>query len=244
MSYALLMPKSFHQEALEQILLNGFSIIKGDAFRGSLFFEESIWQEFRESWNNLGVDNYMNDGGQYRSRRYSVFEYSYTLKQVVEKPGEPHYQYKQFNKLNGGIKRYFDPMENRIKNNLIFISILDFCFKFFESIKLDRDWHIEAHQFRIKANANFQGLPTPEGIHRDGVNYAFIMLVEKENVVGGESHIYDSQKKHLLSYMLENPLDCAFLDDPKLMHSVSPIEPLLAHKEAYRDTLVITFTEI
>jgi hypothetical protein len=244
MSYALLIPKGFQDEALEQMLLNDFSTIKGNDFKDSLFFEESIWQEFRESWNNLGVDNYMNDGGQYRSRLYSVFEYSHTFNKIIEKPGEPHYQYKQFNELNGGIKRYFAPMEDKTKSNLIFVSILDFCVKFFDHLKSDRDWHIEVHQFRIKANTNFQGLPTPEGIHRDGVTYTFIMLAGKENIVGGESHVYDDQKNYLLSYMLENSLDCAFLDDPKLMHSVSPIKPLSTQKEAYRDTLVITFTEM
>jgi hypothetical protein len=238
------MPKSFQYEILENLISKNYSLIKGSEFKSFLFFEPSIWKEFQESWNNLAIDHCMNDGGKYRYRKYLTLEYDNSFNKIIEKPGEPHYQYKQFNDLNGGIKRYFEPIEEKIKNNLIFISILDFCINFFKHINLDRNWHIEVHQFRIIAKENSQGLPTPEGIHRDGVTYAFIMLVGKENIVGGESHIYDNDKHPLVNYVLEDPLDCSFLDDAKLMHSVSPIKPLINHEDAYRDTLVITFTEI
>jgi len=103
---------------------------------------------------------------------------------------------------------------------------------------------IEAHQFRIMTNAQDFGFPTPEGIHRDGVTYVFIMLISRKNIIGGESHLYDDQKQHFFSYFLENPLDCTFLDDEKLMHSVSAIQPSKDAQEGYRDTLVITFTKL
>lgn len=203
-----------------------------------------MWKSFKDSWNELKLDNCMNDGGKYRYRRYLTLEYDSSFNKIVEKPGEPHHQYKKFNDLNGGIKRYFDPVEEKIKNNLIFVSILDVCINLFKRTSLDRSWHIEVHQFRIIAKEDSQGLPTPEGIHRDGVTYAFIMLIERENVVGGESYIYDNHRNPLISYTLENPLDCSFLDDAHLLHSVSPVRPLANHKNAYRDTLVITFTEM
>ncbi|MDB9390672.1 2OG-Fe dioxygenase family protein [Microcystis aeruginosa] len=107
-----------------------------------------------------------------------------------------------------------------------------------------KDWHIEAHQFRIMTNAQDFGFPTPEGIHRDGITYVFIMLISRKNIIGGESHLYDDQKQHFFSYFLENPLDCTFLDDEKLMHSVSAIQPSKDAQEGYRDTLVITFTKL
>jgi hypothetical protein len=70
------------------------------------------------------------------------------------------------------------------------------------------------------------------------------MLVSRKNIIGGESHLYDNQKRHFFSYFLENSLDCTFLDDAKLMHSVSAIQPSKDAQEGYRDTLVITFTEL
>jgi hypothetical protein len=244
MSYTLLIPKPWLTEIEEQILTNGFSILTEGEFQNKLFFEKSIWQEFRDSWNNLKLDTYMNDNGKYRHRRYSEFQYNQISRNLLEKPGEPHYQQKNFNQLNGGTNRYYEPLEYKTKANLVFVSIIDFCIKLFTELKPNRDWHLEVHQFRITTNSDFCGLPTPEGIHRDGVTYAFIMLAGKENVMGGESYIYDNQKQPIFNYILENPLDCAFLDDINLRHSVSPITPLASDKEGYRDTLVITFTEL
>ncbi|MBD2512193.1 2OG-Fe dioxygenase family protein [Nostoc muscorum FACHB-395] len=244
MTYSLLMPKALNKEIKEQIINRGFSIIQGCDFKSKFLFEETIWQEFRQSWNNLELDKYMNDNGKYRYRRYSVFQYNELSRTLFEKQREPHYQQRNFNELNGGINRYYEPLEERTKANLVFVSIIDFWIKLFTEIKPNRDWHLEVHQFRITTNSDFSGLPTPEGIHRDGVTYAFIMLAGKENVIGGESYIYDSQKKPILSYILEKSLDCALLDDIKLRHSVSPISPCLTAKEGYRDTLVITFTEL
>ncbi|MEJ0044812.1 MAG: 2OG-Fe dioxygenase family protein [Rhodospirillales bacterium] len=31
------------------------------------------WARFSDSWNDLGVDTYMADGGRYRRRRYAAF---------------------------------------------------------------------------------------------------------------------------------------------------------------------------
>ncbi|BBD63360.1 hypothetical protein NIES2109_62100 (plasmid) [Nostoc sp. HK-01] len=244
MSYSLLIPKPLTQEIQEQILYKHFSIVKGSDFQSKLFFEENIWQEFRQTWNNLELDKYMNDQGKYRYRRYSVFDYNNVSRRLLEKVGEPHYQQAKFNQLNGGINRYYEPLEVKTKENLVFVSIIDFCIRLFTKMKANQNWHLEVHQFRILTNSDICGLPTPEGIHRDGVSYVFIMLIGKENVVGGESYIYDNQKKPIVNYCLENSLDCAFLDDTHLMHSVSPIRPYLSEKEGYRDTLVITFKEV
>jgi hypothetical protein len=244
MSYSLSIPKPLTQEIQEQILYKYFSLVKGCDFQNGLFFEENIWQEFRQSWNNLELDRYMNDQGKYRYRRYSVFHYNNLSRRLLEKPGQPHYQQAKFNQLNGGINRYYKSLENNTKENLVFVSIIDCCIKIFTELNPNQNWHLEVHQFRIMTNSNFCGLPTPEGIHRDGVDYVLIMLIGKENVMGGESYIYDNQEKPILNYILEKPLDCVFLDDIHLKHSVSPISPDLKEKEGYRDTLVVTFKKI
>jgi hypothetical protein len=36
--------------------------------------------------------------------------------------------------------------------------------------------HIELHQFRIETTPDHIGRPTPEGLHRDGVDWVFVML--------------------------------------------------------------------
>lgn len=242
MNLSLLKTTSLKQRIAEEVSTNHFYIISGDTIKNDcIFFDDLICKEFRDSWNNLRIDNYMNDGGKYRYRRYSVFKYKFDSKQLIEKPGESHYQIKDVNYLNGGIKRDFDSLENKIKNNVFFVKLIKFCIDVFEGIKGANNWHIETHQFRIIATPDINSFPTPEGIHRDGVDYAFIMFIGKENVIGGESHIYDNTEKYMTSYMMKNPFDCAFLDDTKLMHSVSPITCKYKGNQSYRDTLVITF---
>jgi len=233
------------QYIAKQISKQSFSLIRADVLQANVDLTKKDLQHFFESWNDLKVDSYMNDGGRYRYRRYSVFRYEGSQKKLIERQGEPHYQYKEFNVLNGGIKRYFEPIKAEIQSSLVFVKIISLCINTFEEISMKtKDWHIEAHQFRIMTNAQDFGFPTPEGIHRDGVTYVFIMLISRKNIIGGESHLYDDQKQHFFSYFLENPLDCTFLDDEKLMHSVSAIQPSKDAQEGYRDTLVITFTKL
>ena len=46
-------------------------------------------------------------------------------------------------------------------------------------------WHVEMHQFRIEATPSGTGMPTPEGAHRDGVDWVCVMLVKRTNVSSG-----------------------------------------------------------
>ncbi len=233
------------QKIAKQIQADSFSILPANVLQSHYNFTQTEVKQFTDSWNNLSLDKYMNDGGKYRYRRHSVFTYNFADDTIINTPGIPHYQNKKNNYLNGGVERYFEPITEEIITNRVFVNLINLCLKTFASIKVSlRSLYIEAHQFRIITNSEILGLPTPEGIHKDGVTYVFIMLINRVNVVGGESHLYDNQKKHLLSYFLENTLDCTFLDDAKLMHSVSSIQACLDSQTGYRDTLVITFTEI
>ena len=63
------------------------------------------WQGFADSWNDLGTDTYMADGGRYRRRRYAAF--SAGAGGLRRKPHQPHYQSRDYNALNGGIARWF-----------------------------------------------------------------------------------------------------------------------------------------
>jgi hypothetical protein len=88
---------------------------------------------------------------------------------------------------------------------------------------------------------NESGLPTPEGKHRDGVEYVFMMIVNRYNVEGGVTRIYDNMDQLLSTYTMKNSCECIFIDDGKTMHEVSPIYPSLIEDKSYRDILVLTF---
>ena len=42
-------------------------------------------------------------------------------------------------------------------------------------------WYVEAHPFRIDTSDGI-GRPTPEGAHRDGVDYVVVILVDRVGV--------------------------------------------------------------
>lgn len=204
-------------------------------------------EQFKQSWNDLPADDFLNDGGHYRYRRYAVFCWYFTAKSTTNKltllPHEPHYQSTYRNAMNGGIYRHFDPFKKSTIANPIFNQVIDWCTGII-SHKQQKKWRIQAHQFRIEANHNETGKPTPEGIHRDGADFVFIMLIQRHNITGGVSHIYDANKKLQFEAILETLADAILLDDRKVWHGVSEVYALDKIQSGYRDVLVLTFHHI
>jgi hypothetical protein len=113
----------------------------------------------------------------------------------------------------------------------------------FESLAGPRDWYVEVHQFRIAARAGEEGRPTPEGIHRDGVDYVLVLLIDRQNIASGVTTVHRLDGHQLGSFTLTDPLDAALLDDSKVAHGVTPIVPVDATRPAYRDVLVVTWRQ-
>ena len=102
-------------------------------------------------------------------------------------------------------------------------------------------WHVEVHQFRIEARPDVKGLPTPEGLHRDGVDYVLVLLVNRQNIGSGTTTIHGLDRRLLGSFTLTEPCDAALVDDARVFHGVTPVEPVDLDLPAYRDVLVVTF---
>jgi hypothetical protein len=94
------------------------------------------------------------------------------------------------NTSNGGIERWYEPFSMEIANGASLRTILKQARAVFEELSSNRTWHIEVHQFRIEVFANEVGKPTPEGIHRDGVAFGMVMMIDRTNVLNGETTIY------------------------------------------------------
>jgi hypothetical protein len=97
------------------------------------------------------------------------------------------------------------------------------------------------HQFRIEANADIKGEPTPEGIHQDGVDWVLALLVRRENVASGETRITDLQRNSIGSFVLTDPFDSALVEDARVYHGVTSIHALDPTRPAWRDVLIMTF---
>src|SRR5258708_16248724 len=90
----------------------GYAFVEASDMRTALgrFGSLADWGAFAERWNDLQTDTYMADGGRYRRRRFAVYGAG---KQgaVARGPHQPHYQSVDYNILNGGVERWFDPVE-------------------------------------------------------------------------------------------------------------------------------------
>jgi hypothetical protein len=201
----------------------------------------SDWNRFQQSWNDMPLDRYMADGGSYRRRRHATLSAAPSSRVVQLEPHQPHYQSRDYNPLNGGVARLYEPIAQDIIRGASMTRILGFCCDLFGRLAPGVAWHIEVHQFRIEASAAGAGKPTPEGVHRDGVNFVLVMMVQRVNIASGTTTIYDHQQRHLDSFTLAAPFDCALVDDERCMHGVTPVIQLAPARPAYRDVLVVTF---
>ena len=199
------------------------------------------WAAFAASWDDLGLDTYMADGGRYRKRRHAAFAMMPGSDGVRRKPHQPHYQSRDYNTLNGGVERWFQPVLPGVGAGATMSAILRACRELFDALTKVPVWHIETHQFRIEARPGEAGRPTPEGMHRDGVDQVLVLLVHRENVRSGETSIHDLAGHKLGSFTLTEPLDAALVDDNRVFHGVTPVEPVDPARPAYRDVLVVTF---
>lgn len=197
------------------------------------------WDDFAGSWDGMALDQHMADGGRYRRRRYAVFTAG--PGGITREPHQPHYQTQDHNRLNGGVERWFEPTPEAVAQCGSFQTILAACHDLFGRLSPGKIWHVETHQFRIEARAGEAGQPTPEGSHRDGVDYVLVLMVRRENIKSGTTTIHAPDGTGLGEFTLEHPLEAALVDDHRVFHGVTAVEPLDANHPAYRDVFVVTF---
>ncbi|ODU43683.1 2OG-Fe dioxygenase family protein [uncultured Aquimonas sp.] len=199
------------------------------------------WEAFARSWSGLGLDEHMADGGRYRRRRHAVFAAS-RARGIERLRDAPHYQALHYNRLNGGIERWFQPILPDIADSAAFRALSEFAHALFSKLAPEVErWQIEAHQFRIEALPGQPGQPTPEGVHRDGVDYVLVALVDRHNIHEGTTTIHAADGTQLGAFTLTEALDIALVDDQRVWHGVTAVEPLDPDAPAWRDVLVLTF---
>jgi hypothetical protein len=72
-------------------------------------------------------------------------------------------------------------------------------------------WYVEAHQFRIDTTDGI-GRPTPEGAHRDGVDFVAVLLVG-EGIKGGETRVFEADGPNGKRFTMTAPWTLLLLDD-------------------------------
>ncbi len=190
----------------------------------------------RPSWNDLPADTYLRDGGHYRRRRHSCFVVQgESVEQVAHRA---HWQPLEYNALHGGLERRFEPIEPGVIASDAWQKTLKAMGALASSLRRrEQPWYLEAHQFRIDTTDGI-GRPTPEGAHRDGVDLVAVVLVDRRGIKGGETRVFDADGPTGLRFTLLEPWSCLLLDDARVIHESTPIQPLEAG--GHRDTLVLT----
>jgi hypothetical protein len=189
-------------------------------------------------WNDLPSDRYLRDGGHYRQRRHSCFVVHDDA--VTQAPHRPHWQSVDYNALHGGIERHFEPMPAAWTADPAWQRLLRGLAACATRLRGEQDWYVEAHPFRI-TTAGGIGRPTPEGAHRDGVDFVAVILVSRAGIKGGETRVFEAAGPQGLRFTLDEPFSALLLDDARVIHESTPIQPLDPAREGHRDTLVLTY---
>lgn len=221
-----------------------FLFLTGDALSGILAVTPLDAAVLAGHWPRLTLDRHMGDGGSYRYRRYGEFDAPPDAPRR-QLPHGPYEQPTYINSLNGGVSRLFDPLEPTFVVDRVINGLLDWLTRLCDQCEgSPQHWNIRLHPYRVVADPTHAGNPTPEGLHRDGVDYIVSMMVSRCNVEGGESNVTDNNGRVLWQRTLQKPLDILIGKDALTMHAVTPVVPLDPAQPAWRDVLVIAFTKV
>ena len=108
-----------------------------------------------------------------------------------------------------------------------------------DALQGTQPWYGEAHQFRIDTTDGI-GRPTPEGAHRDGVDLVAVFLVARHDIKGGETRVFELDGPNGQRFTLEEPWSVLLIDDARVIHESTPIQPATEGGHGHRDTLVMT----
>ncbi len=145
-----------------------------------------------------------------------------------------------YNALHGGIERHFEQIESGLADHPAWRRLLVALAARASALRGAQRWFVEAHPFRIDT-ANGIGRPTPEGAHRDGVDLVGVTLVARHGIKGGETRVFQAAASAGLRFTLSDPWTTVLLDDARVIHETTPIQPLKSGEPGWRDTLVLTF---
>lgn len=226
------------EQLLSQLRTDGFAVLGAQTVAALVGLPLADLQALSASWDALPPDQYLKDGGRYRRRRHaSLVVEGEALRQV---PHRAHWQPLSYNALHGGMQRWFEPVTEPVLAQPAWSKLLCWLGAVASQVQGAQPWFAEVHQFRIDTTDGI-GRPTPEGAHRDGVNWVAVFLVGRQGIKGGETRVFDVDSPRGQRFTLTEPWSLLLLDDQRVIHETTPIQPL--DGTGWRDTLVVTLRE-
>lgn len=225
----------------ERVGAEGFARLRPAEAQAAIGLDAAALAGWAGSWDRLETDGFMADGGRYRRRRLANFAAIPGVAGHLRGLHRPHFQATVHNSLNGGLDRWFAPVEDAVATHPATQALLALGHGVAAALRPATPFFVEMHQFRIEAAAGAPGLPTPEGVHHDGVDCVLIAMVARTNLRGGETLVTDAGRRELARFTLDGLLDLAVMDDRRVMHGVTPVEPADPGAASCRDVLVLTW---
>lgn len=224
-----------------QLASAGFAVLDATALSRWTGAAPKDLQALSSFWSDLPPDTHLRDGGRYRRRRHSCFVVEGA--QVVQAPHRAHWQPVEYNALHGGFERWFEPMAQAMAQAPAFAAMLQALAGCATALRPGvKRWFVESHPIRIDCTDGI-GRPTPEGAHRDGVDLVAVVLVARHNVKGAETRVFDARGPQGMRFTLTEPWSALLLDDERVVHESTPIQPVDPAQPAWRDTLVLTLRQ-
>lgn len=223
-----------------QLRQQGFAVLDAAATQALAGAALPAWCPY---WDALPPDQHLLDGGRYRRRRHGCFIVTAgPAGQVQPVPHRAHWQPLAYNALHGGLQRWFEPLPEALVADPAWARLLVALAGHASTLRQAppaEPWYVEAHPFRIDTH-NGIGRPTPEGAHRDGVDLVVVVLMARQAIKGGETRVFDAAGPQGMRFTLAQPGSALLLDDERVIHETTPIQPLVAGAAGHRDTLVVT----
>ena len=227
-----------------QLASAGFAVLDAPSLQAAGGPDAATAARWAALWNDLPPDTYLLDGGRYRRRRHGCFVVDGTRVEPV--PPRAHWQPVDYNALHGGIERWFEPLPPALASDPAWPRLLAALASHAEAMRAlapgSGRWYVEAHPFRIDTTDGI-GRPTPEGAHRDGVDLVVVILVARHAIKGGETRVFDLRGPQGVRFTLAQPWSALLLDDTRVIHESTPIQPLEPDTPGWRDTLVLTLRQ-
>jgi hypothetical protein len=192
------------------------------------------------SWNALEADAFLSDGGRYRRRRYAELAFDAASSELTDLKRTEFYQSAAYNQANAGTRKFALIDDALLQSPLLQRILKHFSQRFATALGVGR-LELYLHQVRILGEPGVAGLPTPEGIHKDGVDFSCQVLFGRHNLLGGESVIYDNDRQPSLAATMLEPLDYYCFRDSDIFHAVTPVSSQDGLEVGTRDILGIEF---
>lgn len=225
--------------------------------KNNLLFSLNNSDNFKLSYNNLKIDTYNNNIPS-RSRKFCHYKINIKNENDYLVSLVDNNKFKQNTEDFRKNERVFKLMDVKfITSDWLLKFVVNLTALSFENEKLKNRLSINeiskneilkneiskkycnvyVHQVRQMVTKNNISHNSPEGIHRDGCDYIVsAYIVNKFNIQGSNSIIYDENKKKIYDTIL-NENEGIYQEDKKLYHYVDEIKTMDDNYIGYRDIL-------